>query len=81
MFGGSFAPLGWMFCQGQTLLIADFDTLFNLIGTTYGGDGQRTFKSSKSREPDSNPHGNFAKWDHLSKSVRLARNGTRDADH
>jgi microcystin-dependent protein len=43
MFGGSFAPLGWMFCQGQTLLIADFDTLFNLIGTTYGGDGQRTF--------------------------------------
>ena len=43
MFAGNFAPAGWMFCQGQTLAIADNETLFNLIGTTYGGDGQTTF--------------------------------------
>jgi microcystin-dependent protein len=43
MFGGNFAPAGWEFCQGQLLAIAEFETLFNLIGTTYGGDGQSTF--------------------------------------
>jgi microcystin-dependent protein len=43
MFGGNFAPAGWMFCQGQLLPISEFETLFNLIGTTYGGDGQTTF--------------------------------------
>src|SRR2546426_1597936 len=43
MFGGNFAPAGWMFCQGQTLSIAENETLFNLSGTTYGGDGQSTF--------------------------------------
>ena len=43
MFGGNFAPLGWAFCNGQTLPISQYATLFNLIGTTYGGDGQATF--------------------------------------
>ena len=43
MFGGNFAPAGWMFCQGQTLPISENDALFTLIGTTYGGDGQETF--------------------------------------
>jgi microcystin-dependent protein len=43
MFGGSFAPAGWMLCQGQQLAIAENDALFTLIGTTYGGDGQSTF--------------------------------------
>jgi microcystin-dependent protein len=43
MFAGNFAPEGWMFCQGQLLPISEYDTLFNLIGTTYGGDGQDTF--------------------------------------
>ena len=43
MFGGNFAPLGWMLCGGQLLPIAENDTLFTLIGTTYGGDGQSTF--------------------------------------
>lgn len=43
MFAGSFAPVGWDFCSGQLLAISDFDALFNLIGTTYGGDGQNTF--------------------------------------
>jgi microcystin-dependent protein len=43
MFAGNFAPLGWMFCEGQTLPISENDVLFNLIGTTYGGDGQETF--------------------------------------
>jgi microcystin-dependent protein len=43
MFAGNFAPAGWMFCEGQLLSIAENETLFNLIGTTYGGDGQSTF--------------------------------------
>lgn len=43
MFAGNFAPAGWMFCEGQTLPISENETLFNLIGTTYGGDGQETF--------------------------------------
>ena len=43
MFGGNFAPAGWAFCQGQVLPISQNETLFNLIGTTYGGDGQNTF--------------------------------------
>jgi microcystin-dependent protein len=43
IFAGNFAPAGWMFCEGQLLPIAENETLFNLIGTTYGGDGQSTF--------------------------------------
>jgi microcystin-dependent protein len=43
MFAGNFAPLGWMFCEGQLLPISENETLFQLIGTTYGGDGQSTF--------------------------------------
>lgn len=43
MFGGSFAPAGWAFCAGQLMAISENETLFNLIGTTYGGDGQETF--------------------------------------
>lgn len=43
MFAGNFAPAGWMFCEGQLLPISENETLFNLIGTTYGGDGQNTF--------------------------------------
>lgn len=43
MFAGNYAPLGWMFCEGQLLPISEYETLFNLIGTTYGGDGQETF--------------------------------------
>ena len=37
MFGVNFAPAGWMFCEGQLLSIADNETLFQLVGTTYGG--------------------------------------------
>lgn len=43
MFGGNFAPVGWSFCNGAILPIDQNDALFNLIGTTYGGDGQTTF--------------------------------------
>jgi microcystin-dependent protein len=43
MVGFNFAPVGWAFCQGQLMAISENDTLFNLIGTTYGGDGQSTF--------------------------------------
>ena len=43
MFAGNFAPAGWMFCEGQLLPISENQTLFQLIGTTYGGDGESTF--------------------------------------
>lgn len=43
IFAGNFAPAGWNFCEGQLLPISEYETLFNLIGTTYGGDGQSTF--------------------------------------
>ena len=43
MFAGTFAPVGWVVCDGSLLPIAANDALFNLIGTTYGGDGQTTF--------------------------------------
>lgn len=43
MFAGNFAPAGWFFCAGQLIAISENETLFNLIGTTYGGDGQSTF--------------------------------------
>jgi microcystin-dependent protein len=43
LFAGNFAPEGWAFCNGQLMAISQFETLFNLIGTTYGGDGQNTF--------------------------------------
>ena len=43
MFAGNFAPAGWQFCEGQLLPISENETLFQLIGTFYGGDGQSTF--------------------------------------
>lgn len=43
MFAGSFEPNGWRFCNGQLLPISENETLFQLIGTTYGGDGGSTF--------------------------------------
>ena len=43
MFAGNFAPNGWMFCEGAPLAISENDVLFQLIGTTYGGDGEETF--------------------------------------
>ncbi len=43
MFAGNFPPVGWMFCSGQQMPISENETLFQLIGTTYGGDGQETF--------------------------------------
>jgi microcystin-dependent protein len=43
LFAGNYAPQGWMFCDGSLLSISEYDALFALIGTTYGGDGQTTF--------------------------------------
>lgn len=43
MFAGNFPPSGWLFCEGQTLPISENEVLFQLIGTTYGGDGETTF--------------------------------------
>jgi microcystin-dependent protein len=43
IFAGNFAPVGWLFCQGQLLPIREYEALYALIGTTYGGDGSTTF--------------------------------------
>lgn len=43
IFGGNFPPVGWMFCNGNPLPISENEALFQLIGTTYGGDGESTF--------------------------------------
>jgi len=43
MFAGNFAPAGWAFCDGTPLPISEYQALFDLVGTTYGGDGQSTF--------------------------------------
>lgn len=43
MFGGNYAPVGWALCQGQLVSVAQYDALFSLLGTRYGGDGQSTF--------------------------------------
>lgn len=43
LFGGSFCPLNWLPAEGQGLRIADYDALYSLLGTTYGGDGVNTF--------------------------------------
>lgn len=43
MTGFNFAPTGWLLCQGQSLSISEYSTLFAVLGTTYGGDGQNTF--------------------------------------
>lgn len=43
MFAGNFAPADWAFCDGSLLDISTYDVLFQLIGTTYGGDGASTF--------------------------------------
>lgn len=43
MFAGNFAPVGWEMCRGQSLPISENETLFQLIGTAFGGDGQQTF--------------------------------------
>lgn len=43
LFCGNFAPRGWALCNGQLLSIAQYSALFAILGTTYGGDGQRTF--------------------------------------
>lgn len=53
MFAGNFAPRGWVFCNGQSLAISQYDALYALLGTTYGGDGQVSFNAPdmRSRRP------------------------------
>jgi microcystin-dependent protein len=59
MFGGNFPPNGWLFCDGSQLAISENETLFQLIGTTYGGDGESTFNipDLRSRLPMHNGNG------------------------
>ena len=57
MFAGNFAPNGWMFCEGQTLPIAENEVLFQLIGTTYGGDGETDLQPAQPCQPGAHSHG------------------------
>ena len=43
MFAGDYAPENWTFCNGELLSISEYEALYTLLGTTYGGDGQNTF--------------------------------------
>ena len=54
---GNFAPAGWMFCDGQLLPISENETLFQLIGTTYGGDGEVDVRAAQPAEPGADPPG------------------------
>lgn len=60
LFGGTFAPVGWQTCDGSLLPISQYDALFALIGTTYGGDGQTNFAvpDLRGRIPVSQGQGN-----------------------
>lgn len=60
MFSGTFAPVNWAFCNGQILAISQYEALFSLIGTSYGGDGQTTFAlpNMQGRVPVHAPIGN-----------------------
>jgi microcystin-dependent protein len=58
MFAGYYAPSGWMFCEGQLLPILDYENLFQLIGATYGGDGESTFALPDLRGRAPVHHGN-----------------------
>ena len=57
LVGFNFAPVGWAFCDGRLLPIAEYETLFNLIGTTYGGDGEATFAPARSARTRSHRNG------------------------
>src|SRR5262245_19443072 len=65
MFAGNFAPVGWMFCEGQLLPISEYETLYNVITTTYGGDGQGKFAlpDLRGRIPI---HQGTLKWENIS---------------
>ena len=75
-FAGNFAPAGWMFCNGQTLPISENETLFQLIGTTYGGDGQSTFRlpNLQSRVPVHQGSGGILAEQYGTESVTLTTN-------
>lgn len=47
IFPYTFCPIGWLETDGSLLQIAEYDTLFALLGTTYGGDGSTTFALPK----------------------------------
>jgi microcystin-dependent protein len=56
LFPYDFAPVNWAFCEGQTLQISQNAALFSLIGTTYGGDGIRTFALPDLKDKKPEPH-------------------------
>ena len=51
LFGGDFAPVGWLPCDGRVLPISQYQALFTILGTNYGGDGQKTFALPKLAAP------------------------------
>jgi len=58
LIAGTYAPKGWLLCNGSTLLISDYQLLYAVIGNRYGGDGYTTFKLPDLRERIPNHRGN-----------------------
>ena len=72
MFGGHRIPTGWALCDGQQLQISAYQDLFNLIATTYGGNGSTTFNlpDLAGRVPVGSDYGNSIRWARWSASRR-----------
>ena len=83
MFAGNFAPAGWMFCEGQTISISENETLFQLIGTTFGGDGQSDFKlpDLRGRVPVHYGAGSFQQFGAIRGEESVTLNSTQMPNH
>ncbi|HEY4095929.1 MAG TPA: tail fiber protein [Baekduia sp.] len=64
MFSGNYAPVGWLPCDGRALAISEFEPLFELLGTTYGGDGEEAFNvpDLRGRAPVHQGHGSASTY-------------------
>ena len=81
VFAGNFAPQGWAQCDGSLLPISQYDALFSLIGTTYGGDGQTTFALPDLRSRLPIHQGQGAGPEQLQSWRKRRRRGCHAADH
>jgi microcystin-dependent protein len=81
MFGGTFAPVGWAQCAGQLLQISLYEALYNLIGTTYGGDGVSTFGLPDLRGRVPVHHGSGYVMGQSAGTERVALNSSQNPPH
>ena len=62
LFAGSFAPVGYLFCDGSSLPIMENQALFSILGTTFGGDGVKTFSLPNLKAPEINGDGTIVHY-------------------